>query len=120
AVAALNGPQAIVRERCAEFQARRDRFVPVLDSIPGLACASPHGAFYFFPSCAGVIGKRTPHGKFLANDEDFALYLLDCGVSLVHGAAYGTSPYFRVSFATSVDLLEEACRRIRDACSALT
>lgn len=120
AVAALNGPQEIVRERCAQFQARRDRFVPVLDSIPGLGCASPHGAFYFFPSCAGVIGKRTPQGKVISNDEAFALYLLDCGVSLVHGAAYGTSPYFRVSFATSVELLEEACRRIRDACSALT
>jgi aspartate aminotransferase len=115
AVAALNGPQEIVGERCAEFQARRDRFHPRLAAIPGLECANPHGAFYFYPSCAGVIGKRTPQGKILANDEDVALYLLDRGVSLVHGAAYGLSPYFRVSFATSMENLDEACRRIAAA-----
>ncbi len=112
AVAALNGPQEIVIERCAEFQARRDRFHPRLAAIAGLECAKPHGAFYFFPCCAGLIGKRTPHGKTLSNDEDVALYLLDCGVSLVHGAAYGLSPYFRVSFATSMENLDEACRRM--------
>jgi len=115
AVAALNGPQEIVIERCAEFQARRDRFHPRLAAIPGLECAKPHGAFYFYPCCAGVMGKRTPQGKILSTDEDVALYLLDCGVSLVHGAAYGLSPYFRVSFATSMENLDEACRRIAAA-----
>ncbi len=120
ALAALTGPQAIVRERCAEFEARRDRFHPRLDAIPGLECAKPDGAFYFYPSCAGLMAKRTPQGKIISNDEDVALYLLDAGVSLVHGAAYGLSPYFRVSFATSVDNLEEACRRIGGAFSRLT
>jgi aspartate aminotransferase len=120
AAAALNGPQEIVLERCAEFQARRDRFHPRLAAIPGLECANPHGAFYFFPSCAGLIGKRTPQGKTVASDEDVALYLLDCGVSLVHGAAYGLSPYFRVSFATSMENLDEACRRIAAAFADLT
>jgi len=115
ALAALAGPQVLVRERCAQFEARRDRFQPVLAAIPGLECALPHGAFYFYPSCAGVIGKRTPRGSVLASDEEVALYLLDSGVSLVHGAAYGLSPYFRVSFATSMDNLGEACRRIGTA-----
>ena len=120
AVAALNGPQDIVRLRCAEFEARRDRILPLINAIPGLACEKPPGAFYFFVGCAGLIGKRTPQGKALANDEDVALHLLDAGVALVHGGAYGTSPYFRVSFATSMDNLEEACRRMRDAFSHLT
>ena len=119
ALAALTGPQELVRQRCAEFEARRNRFHPVLAAIPGIDCALPHGAFYFYPSCAGVIGKRTPRGGVLANDEDVALYILDAGVSLVHGAAYGLSPYFRVSFATSMDNLEEACRRIGAAFSDL-
>ena len=120
ALAALTGPQAIVRERCAQFQARRDRFHPRLDAIAGLECAKPDGAFYFFPCCAGLMEKRTPQGKIISNDEDVALYLLDAGVSLVHGAAYGLSPYFRVSFATSMDNLDEACRRIAAAFSDLT
>jgi aspartate aminotransferase len=120
AVAALNGPQDLVHSRCDEFQARRDRVLPQLNAIPGIECAKPDGAFYFYPSCAALIGKRTPQGKIVANDEDMALYLLDRGVSLVHGAAYGTSPYFRVSFATSIDNLEEACRRIAAACSELS
>ena len=120
AVAALTGPQDIVRARCAEFEARRDRFHPRLNAIPGLTCDKPPGAFYLFPSCAGLIGKRTPQGKTLSNDEDVALHLLDAGVALVHGAAYGTSPYFRVSFASSIDTLDEACRRIGGAFSHLT
>ena len=120
AVAALTGPQDIVRQRCAEFEARRDRFHPRLNEIPGLECAKPHGAFYFFPSCAGLIGKRTREGQVLSNDADVALYLLDHGVALVHGAAYGASPYLRVSFATSIANLEEACRRMGDAFSRLS
>ncbi len=119
AVAALSGPQDSVRSHCAEFEARRNRFHPVLAAIPGVECAKPHGAFYFYPSCAGVIGRKTPQGKVLATDEDVALCILDAGVSLVHGGAYGLSPYFRVSFATSMDNLDEACRRIGKAFSEL-
>ena len=120
AVAALNGPQEIVHQRCAEFEARRDRFLPVINAIPGLACDKPHGAFYFYTSCAGLIGKRTPQGRVLASDADVALHLLDAGVALVHGGAYGTSPYIRVSFATSMDNLEEACRRMGSAFAQLS
>ncbi len=120
AVAALNGPQEIVHQRCAEFEARRDRFLPVINAIPGLACDKPHGAFYFYTSCAGLIGKRTPQGRVLASDADVALHLLDAGVALVHGGAYGTSPYIRVSFATSMDNLDEACRRMGSAFAQLS
>jgi len=112
AVAALNGPQDIVRERCAEFQARRDAIVPRLAAIPGLACAPPHGAFYLYISCAGWLGKRTPQGSVLATDADVTAWLLECGVALPNGAGYGLSPYFRISFASALPNLEEACRRI--------
>ena len=120
ALAALTGPQDIVRKHCAEFEARRDRFKPVLAAVPGLTCDLPHGAFYFFPRCEGWVGKRTPRGLVISTDEDAALYLLDSGVSLVHGGAYGISPYFRVSFATSMDNLGEACRRIGEAAARLS
>jgi aspartate aminotransferase len=120
AVAALNGPQDFIAERALSFQRRRDRVVELLGRIPGLTCPKPEGAFYVYPSCAGCIGKRTPDGKVIRTDEDFALYLLDAeGVAVVHGAAYGMSPYFRISFATSMEQLEEACRRIQRACAAL-
>lgn len=112
AVAALNGPQDIVRARCAEFQARRDAIVPRFAAIPGLAVEPPHGAFYLYVSCAGWIGKRTPEGKVLANDSDVCAWLLEGGVALPNGANYGLSPYFRVSIATGLPVLEEACRRI--------
>ncbi len=119
AVAALTGPQEIVGERCAEFQARRDAIVPRLDAIPGLACVLPHGAFYLYVSCAGWLGKRTSQGKRLESDADVTAYLLECGVAVPDGAGYGLSPYFRMSFATSLDNLEEACRRIAAAGAAL-
>jgi aspartate aminotransferase len=112
AVAALNGPQDIVRARCAEFQARRDAIVPRFAAIPGLAVEPPHGAFYLYVSCAGWLGKRTPQGKVLANDSDVCAWLLEGGVALPNGANYGLSPYFRVSIATGLPVLEEACRRI--------
>ena len=112
AVAALNGPMDIVQRRCAEFQARRDFIVPRLARIPGLGCDSPHGAFYVYVSCAGWIGKRTPKGDVIENDADVTAHLLECGVALPNGAGYGLSPYFRVSFASSMQNLEEACRRI--------
>ena len=111
-VAALNGPQDLVAQRCAEFQARRDELLPLLDAIPGLLCTRPDGAFYIYISCAGWIGRRTPAGLVLATDADVVAYLLEAGVALPEGAGYGLSPYFRVSFATSLDQLKEACRRI--------
>ena len=118
-MAALTGPQESVRRRSTEFERRRDALAPQLAAIPGLACRVPHGAFYFFISCAGLLGKRTPAGKALADDQDVALYLLDEGVALVHGAPYGASPYIRVSFATSMENLAEASRRIAGAVARL-
>ncbi|MET0680276.1 MAG: pyridoxal phosphate-dependent aminotransferase [Burkholderiales bacterium] len=119
AVAALNGPMDVVRERCAEFQARRDAIVPRLAAIPGLACTLPHGAFYIYVSCAGWFGKRTSEGRVLATDADVTAYLLEAGVAVPNGAGYGLSPYFRVSFATSLAVLGEACRRIDAAARRL-
>jgi len=119
AVAALNGPMQIVRQRCAEFEARRNAVVPRLAAIPGLACDLPHGAFYIYVSCAGWLGKRTPQGRKLENDADVTAYLLEAGVAVPNGAGYGLSPYFRVSFAASLPTLEEACRRIGDAAHRL-
>jgi len=109
-VAALNGPMDIVRTRCAEFQARRDFIVPRLNAVPGLSCTLPHGAFYVYVSCAGWIGKGN-----IKNDADVTAHLLEHGVALPNGAGYGLSPYFRVSFASSLANLEEACRRIMTA-----
>jgi len=109
-VAALNGPMDIVHKRCAEFQARRDFIVPRLNAVPGLSCTLPHGAFYVYVSCAGWIGKGN-----IKNDADVTAHLLEHGVALPNGAGYGLSPYFRVSFASSLDNLEEACKRIRTA-----
>jgi aspartate aminotransferase len=114
AVAALNGPMDIVRERCREFQARRDFIVPRLNAIPGLACEPPHGAFYVYVSCAGWIGKGN-----IKTDADVTAHLLEHGVAVPNGAGYGLSPYFRVSFASSLANLEEACRRIDGAARAL-
>jgi len=113
-VAALNGPMEIVRSRCAEFQARRDFIVPRLDRVPGLACVAPHGAFYVYVSCAGWMGKGSIH-----NDADVTAHLLEHGVAVPNGASYGLSPYFRVSFASSLANLEEACRRIAAAAEKL-
>jgi aspartate aminotransferase len=119
AVAALNGPQDIVRARCAELEARRNAMVPRLDAIPGLACTPPHGAFYVYVSCAGWIGRSTPEGGRLQSDADVTAYLLDAGVALPNGAGYGLSPYFRVSFASSLANLEAACARIEAAARKL-
>jgi aspartate aminotransferase len=119
AVAALNGPMDVVQRRCAEFQARRDFIVPRLAAIPGLGCDSPHGAFYLYVSCAGWIGKRTPKGNVIEHDADVTVHLLECGVAVPNGAGYGLSPYFRVSFASSMQSLEEACRRIAVAAEKL-
>jgi Aspartate/tyrosine/aromatic aminotransferase len=120
AVAALDGPTDFLKERNRVFKERRDLVVAMLNQAPGLECARPEGAFYVYPSCAGVIGKKTPQGQTIGSDEDFATYLLEAeGVAVVHGAAFGMSPFFRISYATSTKALQEACERIQRACAAL-
>jgi aspartate aminotransferase len=121
AVAALNGPQDFIAANNALFRERRDLVVSMLNQAPGLVCHTPEGAFYVYPTCAGVIGKRTPDGKTIESDDDFVTYLLEAeGVAAVQGSAFGLSPCFRVSYATSTALLKEACGRIQRACAALT
>lgn len=120
AVEALNGTQDFIPKNNAVFKQRRDLVVRMLNQAPGLNCHTPEGAFYVYPSCAGLIGATTPSGSVIKNDEDVINYLLDSqGIAVVHGAAFGLSPHFRVSYAASTDLLEEACRRIQKACSEL-
>ncbi|MDO5898788.1 aspartate transaminase [Agrobacterium sp. Azo12] len=117
---ALSGDQTFVSESVAIYKQRRDFACKRLNAIPGLSCIVPDGAFYLYPSCAGVIGKKTPEGKIIENDLDFVLYLLDgVGVAALQGAAYGLSPYFRISFATSMEVIEDACDRIERAVNAL-
>jgi aspartate aminotransferase len=121
AVEALNGPQGFIKERCAVFEQRRDLVVSMLTQASGLECPKPEGAFYVYPSCQGLLGKTSPTGKVIATDEDFASELLgDQGVAVVHGEAFGLSPYFRVSYATSSAILEDACTRIQRFCASLT
>jgi aspartate aminotransferase len=120
AVEALTGPQDFIRERAEVFRQRRDLVVSMLNQATGLHCPRPEGAFYVYPSCAGTIGKATPDGKRLETDEDFVTYLLESeGVAVVQGSAFGLAPHFRISYATSTEALEEACRRIQRACGAL-
>lgn len=121
AIEALTGPQDIVAERCDDFQSRRDFVVAALNRAPGLHCRVPEGAFYTFASCAGVLGRRTRSGALLQTDSDFCNYLLqDYEVAVVPGSVFGLAPYFRISYATSMAQLEEACARIAAACEALT
>jgi hypothetical protein len=111
AIEALTGPQDIVAERCADFQARRDFVVAALNRAPGLRCRVPEGAFYTFASCAGVLGKRTRGGTLLQSDSDFCGYLLqDFEVAVVPGSVFGLAPYFRISYATSMSQLEDGVR----------
>ncbi|MBI1238482.1 MAG: aminotransferase class I/II-fold pyridoxal phosphate-dependent enzyme [Alphaproteobacteria bacterium] len=120
-VEALNGPQDFIAERAAAFQKRRDLVVSMLNQATGIKCPTPEGAFYVYPSIQGLIGKKTRTGKVIATDEDFAAELLEAeGVAVVHGAAFGLSPFFRVSYATSEQLLEEACARIQRFAASLT
>ena len=114
AVEALTGPQDCIPRNKAIFQARRDLVVSMLNQARGIDCPAPEGAFYVYPSCAGIIGRKAPSGKVIENDEDFVSELLEAeGVAVVHGAAFGLGPNFRISYATSEALLEEACRRIQ-------
>ena len=120
AVEALNGPQEFIKDHNEAFVRRRDLVVNLLNNIDGLNCLTPEGAFYVYPSCEGVIGKETPEGKKISNDEDFMTYLLESeGIAGVHGAAFGLSPYFRLSYATSDEILKDACARIKRACEKL-
>ena len=120
ALEALTGPQGFIAERTKIFQDRRDAVVAQLNAIPGVTCHSPEGAFYVFPSCADLLGKKAPDGRVIKNDEDFVLYLLDAEkLAGVHGAAYGCAPFFRFSFATSMAVLDEGCARLKRACERL-
>ncbi|MGJ8605417.1 MAG: pyridoxal phosphate-dependent aminotransferase [Marivita sp.] len=119
-VEALNGPQDFLAERCAVFSKRRDLVVAGLNACDGITCAVPEGAFYVYPSIAGCIGKTSAGGTVIDTDEAFATALLEeQGVAVVFGAAFGLSPYFRVSYATSDDALADACARIKTFCAAL-
>ena len=120
AVEALNGPQDFIPKHNEVFKERRDLAVSMLNQAKGLKCATPEGAFYVYPSCAGAIGKAAPSGKVIATDEDFVSELLAAeGVAAVHGGAFGTSPFFRISYATATTTLEDACSRIQRFCANL-
>ena len=120
ALEALTGPQGFIAGRTKIFQDRRDAVVAQLNAIPGVTCHSPEGAFYVFPSCADLLGKKAPDGRVIKTDEDFVLYLLDAEkLAGVHGAAYGCAPFFRFSFATSMAVLDEGCARLKRACERL-
>ena len=119
-VAALNGPQDFIPKHNALFKERRDLVVSMLNQARGITCRSPEGAFYVYPSCAGTIGKSTTQGKKIDSDTAFAAALLEQeGVAVVQGAAFGLEPYFRISYATATELLEDACRRIQRFCGSL-
>ena len=121
AVEALDGPQDFLAERADVFKQRRDLVCSMLNQAKGIECPTPEGAFYVYPSVAGCIGKTTPKGTKIENDEAFVTALLEEeGVSVVHGEAFGLSPFFRVSYATSTDVLEDACQRIQRFCGNLT
>jgi len=120
AVEALNGTQAFIKPNQNLFQGRRDLVVSMLNQANGIRCPTPEGAFYVYPSCEGVIGKSAPSGRTIASDEDFANELLEAeGIAVVHGAAFGLSPFFRISYATANSVLEEACTRIQRFCASV-
>jgi aspartate aminotransferase len=119
-VEALNGPQDCIVKFQRAFEARRDLVVSMLNQSHGIECAKPEGAFYVYPSIHKLIGTNAPSGRAIASDEDFANELLETeGVAVVHGAAFGLSPFFRISYAAADSVLEEACRRIQRFCASL-
>ena len=121
AVEALNGTQAFIKPHQKLFQERRDLVVSMLNQAKGLKCPTPEGAFYVYPSCEGLIGRKGPSGQVIANDEDFVVQLLETeGAAAVHGGAFGLEPYFRVSYATSTEVLEDACSRIQRFCASVS
>ena len=120
AVEALNGDQKFLKNWLKSFEERRNKVYELINSAKGLSCLLPKGAFYIYPSCSNAIGKKLPNGDLINNDEDFAINLLKSkSVGIVHGSAFGLSPYFRISYATSMEKLEEACNRIIDYCAEL-
>ena len=120
AAAALTGDQAFVRESVDVYRERRNTAVTGLNAVKGLQCTTPDGAFYAYVNCAGVIGKTTPDGRQITNDEDFTLYLLEAAsVAVIQGSAYGLSPYFRISYATGLPVIEESIAAIEKAVTAL-
>ena len=120
ATEALNGNQDFIIKHNLAFKERRDLVVKMLNTAKGITCSTPPGAFYVYPSCEGCIGKKSPKGKIIENDEDFMTFLLESeGVAGVHGEAFGLSPYFRISYAISIDILKDACERIIRACEKL-
>ncbi len=120
AVEALNGPQDFIPRNNKAFKERRDLVVSMLNQAKGISCPTPEGAFYVYPSCLGAIGKTAPSGNVIRNDEDFVTELLAAeGVAAVHGAAFGMSPFFRISYATATQTLEDACNRIQRFCGNL-
>jgi aspartate aminotransferase len=119
-IAALDGPQDLLRERAEIYRGRRDHVVDWLRQARGVSCHKPEGAFYVFPNIAGCIGKTTRGGRHIANDVDFVAALLqELQVATVPGVAYGMSPYFRISYATDMASLEEGCARIQEFCQGL-
>ena len=120
AVEALNGTQAFIKPHAKLFQERRDLVVSMLNQARGLHCPTPEGAFYVYPSCEGLIGRKSPSGRTIHTDEDFVVELLESeGAAAVHGEAFGLSPFFRVSYAASSEVLEDACSRIQRFCAAV-
>jgi aspartate aminotransferase len=117
----LQGDQSFLGERNDAFKKRRDYIVERLNAMDGLSCQMPSGAFYVFVGCHGIIGKKTQQGKTLASDQDVVTYLLeDGGVATVHAAAFGLSPYLRISYATSMENLEKACEKISESLARLS
>ena len=119
-VEALNGSQEFLKKHNMEFRKRRNLVVEKINNIHGLSCNMPRGAFYVYPNCEGLIGKKTSQNDVIKNDADLMQYLLESeGVAGVHGEAFGLSPYFRLSYATDEKTLIEACNRIERACRKL-
>lgn len=120
AVEALNGDQSFIKPNQTLFQGRRDLVVSMLNQASGLVCPTPEGAFYVYPSCEQLIGKKAPSGKVIESDGDFCNELLEAeGVAVVMGTAFGLAPFFRISYATANSTLEEACTRIQRFCGSL-
>jgi aspartate aminotransferase len=120
AVEALNGDQSFINPRAIEFKKRRDFVVSALNNTKGLTCVNPQGAFYVFPNCKKLMNKKTSTGKVIKNDTDFATYLLEeTGVAIVQGSAFGLEGYFRISYATSMQILEKAVAKIKSFCESL-
>jgi aspartate aminotransferase len=120
ALAALTGDQSFVAQSVDVYRSRRDRALEALNAIPGIGCKAPDGAFYLYVNCGGLLGKTTPQGKRLDTDADVVLYLLEhAGVAVVAGTSYGLSPYFRMSIATAIEIIDEGCKKIAESVDAL-